>query len=585
MPPGDKMTRTATVCWILLLSIAAALPAVAQPSVELDLSNKQLYVGEGVDITLSIKNYRQSAAEPIVPATPGARITPTAGRSESSFVQIIGGRRTATRTVTYGYELVPQQVGELTIPPFTVVVDGVEMQTPPQTATVRPSNAHEIFIVEITTEEPQLYVGQRAALTMTIWVRPPPYGGQRLPPEYCLRRIEPIDFGPFPPQISNPENVARERVIDGQSRMFYAFDFEANTLLERPGPLTFDEILVGMQYPTSRGVRNLRVGVTGPPIEVLPVPQQGRPASFNGAVGLFRIDTAAAPTAVRVGDPIQLTIEIYGDGAVDALPPPLLDANTELAQNFRLPDQPLTGTFEDFRRRFTLTIRAQRDDVTRIPSIEYPYFDPGAQRFVVARSAAIPLNVAPAAEVVTPDIGGGHRNGSADGNDALTPLSGLRDIETRPERLLAQHTLPSPRLVATTMLVPPFIFALLWGLQAVAARNRDPALRRRTSATRTARQRIRTAANLPPAEAGSAIVTALAGYLADRAGQPPGRFVGAAGVQHLRDHGVPAEVIDRWTRVTEACEAASFAGQASADPQQTADEARACLAALERTKL
>ena len=42
----------------------------------------------------------------------------------------------------------------------------------------------------------------------------------------------------------------------------------------------------------------------------------GRPQSFSGAVGQYRLNVIALPTQVRVGDPIELTIDIYGDANV-----------------------------------------------------------------------------------------------------------------------------------------------------------------------------------------------------------------------------------------------------------------------------
>ena len=81
------------------------------------------------------------------------------------------------------------------------------------------------------------------------------------------------------------------------------------------------------------------------------------------------------------------------------------------------------------------------------------------------------------------------------------------------------------------------------------------------------------------------ITATLAGYLADRAGQPAARFTGAAAFEFLRGRDVPVEIVERWATLVRACDELAFAGGAHADRAALVDEAVACLKALERRKL
>lgn len=567
-----------------LLPILAGAPALqARGAVELKIADREAFVNEALQVAIEVSDF-QACDAPAFPELATCTVRPLGSAAESSQISIFNGRRSERHTRTYNYELTPRVVGELVIPPIAVQVDGQTLQTRATKVQVRPSNAGELFSVDVSAGRRRLYVGQRVPFTMTIWVRPPRFGSQEIDAGTMLRQLEPINLKPFPLQVNSVTKSPRPG--GDPADMFYAYKFVTDLIADRPGSLSFDDIEVGLAYPTRTAYRNLRTHAVVEPAEVLPIPMDGRPADFNGAVGLFSIDTAAKPGSVRVGDPIELTIEVYGDGPVETLPPPLISAHTRLNEGFRVPDQVLTGEVKEGKRRFTVTIRARRDDVTEIPPIEYPYFDPDAERFVTARSQAIPLTVAPAAEAAVPEVPNGEtRRGSPPGA-TLEALDGLRDIETGETQLLATTHAVTPGLIAAVALVPPAAFLLTWlGLTFVQRQAADPARRRRQTALRRARREIAAARAGPPRAMARAIVTALSGYLADRFDQPPARFTGPAAIDFLRQRKASAAVVTQWTAVIARCEEASFAAGTPADVTALSADALKCLIALEREKL
>ncbi|MCA8967770.1 MAG: BatD family protein, partial [Planctomycetes bacterium] len=66
--------------------------------------------------------------------------------------------------------------------------------------------------------------------------------------------------------------------------------------------------------------------VYGKPIEleVLPIPEEGRPTPFYGAVGRFQIDAALDRESVKVGDSVKLTLTVRGQGNFEFLRMPEL---------------------------------------------------------------------------------------------------------------------------------------------------------------------------------------------------------------------------------------------------------------------
>lgn len=565
----------------LLLAAWAAGPLAAQPSVELTVGCRQLYVNEPCEVAVVVHDFR-TCEEPVWPELAGGTVVPLGPGSTSSQVIIVNGRRQESNTRSFPFELTPLAPGELVLPPVSVRVDGQVLQTRPLRLAVQPSNAAELLFAEVTAGRQRAYVGQQLHLKLRIGVRPGRWGRQVLDAGTMLRQLRAPEFGPFPRE--RPVMTQERRRVGDSEQVFYVYEFATDWIAARPGPLDPGPLLVGVVYPDNGEYRHLRVRPQIEPLEILPVPMEGRPANFSGAVGLFGIEARAQPTRVRVGDPIELTIDIFGEGPLETLPPPLLAADPQLTAAFRVPAEPLAGELVSARRRFTVTIRALRDDVAAIPPIEYPYFDPDRERFVIARSAPVPLEVEPAAQVAIPELAG--RPAPATADAGLQVLDGLHDIETDPARLLGAAAPVAPGAVTAALVAPPAGFALAWlGAAWLRPRLADPAWRRRQAAARAARRNIRAAAGLPPADRARAVAAALSGYLADRLAEPPGRVAGPAALELLRSRGVPDELRARWAAVLARCDEASFGGGAPIDADALVGQALACLAALERQRL
>lgn len=557
--------------WFILGSLAALNGAAwAAPSVRLDVGDATLFAGEPTQVTLEVEGFRRSVEPPVWPDLPGLKVRKA---GEESYVI------NRYQRVKLNYELTIYAPGEFTIPALDIRVDGATLHTEPTVVHVQPSDTYKYFAVEVDVGPQPVYVGQRVVARLTLWVRPPTSNGRLIPIDTMLRMVTPISLGPFPPQIVS--KGLRQRTVDGAAVDFYAYDFEASLVLEQAGPLNVGDVELGIAYPQGRRARNLRAAATTDNVEVRPVPTEGRPVNYTGAVGLYDIETHAKPTSVRVGDPIELTIEIFGDGPLNALPPPALGEQAGLAQAFRLPEHAPAGEVVAARRRFVLPLRALRADIQEIPAIEYPYFDPHAQRFVIARSKPIPITVAATGEVSAADVLPAPQ---ANGTTQLQQLDGLRDIETRAADLLAQTWLPTPRFIALVMFAPPALFLVAWALVAVQQRRQaDPARQRRSRALRAARRLILEANGQRTADRAVIVQTALGQYLADRLDAPPARFMGRAALEVLHAHVVAPELLARCTQLIEQCEAASFGGGGAA--ASLADEALACLDELERCRL
>jgi tetratricopeptide (TPR) repeat protein len=211
------------------------------------------------------------------------------------------------------------------------------------------------------------------------------------------------------------------------------------------------------------------------PIEIKPVPTAGRPDDFRGAVGRFRIVTSASPLAVKVGDPVTLSLDIGGDGRLDLLRAPSLADQPDLTKDFRVDREELPGFVNNGTKSFQTTIRPRHDGVTQIPGLRLSYFDPQLEEFVTTRSDPITLDVE-AAETLQLDaiVASGDANDSAprqeqDAQVGLAPPPPLKNFSG--DSLLVNQT-PAPAFpiqLAAVVLLPPLVF--LAGVLAVRRRK------------------------------------------------------------------------------------------------------------------
>jgi hypothetical protein len=592
----------------------AAATALAQPTAGLRVDTSRPYANEAVRVEIRVEGHDECEA-PTFPELANCTVQYAGRTSGTSISQVGGGAPRVSRQVTFTFVLTPEQAGPLVIPAIAVSVDGKTLKTEPVKLMVREvpespqprpgqrddadkttgTEGEKLLLAEITCDQSKLFVGQRARFTLSVWIKPAEYEGQALS-QRDMRQFLTGRIGPFDLEGERNRKVYRE-MADGSQELYYLVEFTGEMTLDQPGPLSFDDVSLGMDYPTrfarARLWGDLRITDHRPlrvrPIiaapEVQPLPAEGRPANFSDAVGRYQISTFAVPSNVRVGDPIKLVIDISGE-PVESIPGPELSAHARLNEDFRVPTEALAGTVRGNQKRFTQTIRAKRADVKEIPAIEFAYFDPELGQYAVARSKPIPILVSVVEQLNAADLTDMTSPSPQPAGATLEARDGLRGNKTREADLLASAPSVTMTRVLLTTIIPPTAFVCVLGISALTRSGRNSATRRRRSALRNAEHRLHEAlANrLSPGEFHSEIQAALAGYLADRLNQPPARFLGPAAIDFLERRAVDGELIGAWTQVQERCERAAYAGNRDSDTS-LADTARECLRRLERERL
>ena len=140
-----------------------------------------------------------------------------------------------------------------------------------------------------------------------------------------------------------------------------------------------------------------KISAESPPVSitVTPFPSQGRPTSFNGAVGTFSSITATlnSPKEVTLGDKITLGIDITGTGSMETVPLPELCCQPGFSGFFQQSDLPPVEKVSGKSKHFDVELRPLALGIPAIPSIEFSYFDPATKTYNALHSEPLPIAI------------------------------------------------------------------------------------------------------------------------------------------------------------------------------------------------
>ncbi|MES2597337.1 MAG: BatD family protein [Verrucomicrobiota bacterium] len=462
-----------------------------------------------------VVNYVITVQDGQVQSLPNLRfplqIGQTSGVTSSQQIQIVNGRQTASLHLSWGIQA--SEPGEFVIPPQTIVVDGQPLTTNEVKLMVENGGADfsqnngsaddaNKPILQIELGKKEIYQGEVVPVNVSLYV----------PRQVQLRRLGLIEMEKSDFAIARfPQtNEQSSTIIDGVG--YYVLTFRSTLSSLRTGDMKVGpanlELLVEtpMENQPQRGGFPPGFGQNFPPgffpgmseprkleiksqqvtLKVLPLPAEGKPANFSGAVGEFQMTATASPTDLTVGDPISAEIAVSGAGNFDALTTPALVSSGGWklypAKRYVIEgpmDQNQTPTLE---RKIGYTQVLVPEAVHPVlPAFELNYFSPAQKQYVVLRTEPIPLTMKPAPAAAVESAGPGG-SGTVTEVQVPPPVSDpqadITDILVRPaERsnwlaptsVLLLHS----RSFWTVQVVPVGLFALACVLAVVRRRRAE----------------------------------------------------------------------------------------------------------------
>ena len=414
---------------ILFLTVTATLAAGASGQVQVSAqveSGKDIYVGEGFNFYIIIQGSENAGK---VDLEPLREYNPQSGGSrKQSSINIINGRTTQSVTTIMTYILTANQAGRIQIPSLTVEVDSKTYRTNPVAVDIIKPGTTQLLNLEVTLSQQQCYVGQPVIITVKFYFS----ATIKENFQFNIPALSGDDFYIEEPDVTDPQAklyrlnsgmtiIASQYRVVHNGRESILLSFSKVLIPKRPGKITMQPASVSADVAVGRTrSRDLfdsffgeqtqyrRYMVNSEPLEleILPLPDEGKPAQFYGLVGQYTISASATPTNVNVGDPITLTIKIGGSKYLKPVQWPAFEDVPALANNFKIPTQKASPTIDSGFKVFTQTIRANNDQVTEIPPIPLAYFDAEQGRYVTATTEPIKLEVAPTKILTNADLEG-----------------------------------------------------------------------------------------------------------------------------------------------------------------------------------
>ena len=316
----------------------------------------------------------------------------------------------------------------------------------------------------------------------------------------------------------------------------------------------------------NRNIANVKKELTSQTLnlEVKSLPENGKPASFAGAVGNFNFKSEIDKTELSTNEAFTLTLTVSGTGNVELLqmPTPVFPPDFEVydpktTMNVSNNSNGLSGT----KKAEYLVIPRRAGNFT-VPAVEFSYFEPSKGTYQTLSSQPYEIKV---------EKGKGGDEGSSGGiyasnQEGIKYLgSDIRHIMTGNAHLKPMHTVffgSAAYFVVLLVLLVLFVI-LLFVLKKREQLSQDTAANRNRKADKVARGRLKSAAQFLKAKDQDKFYVemsqALWGYIADKLGIERSKLSMDTVNETMKAKNVPDELTQQFIDTLNSCEFARFA--------------------------
>ena len=309
----------------------------------------------------------------------------------------VNGKSTFSKT--YSYYLQPNSKGTKTIGQAEVTVDGTVYKTSPVNVEVgdaveRPQDGNNAAIVPednlhlvAEVSKPNPYLNEAITVVYKLYV------SERI----GISNFRMLDNPTFPDFWSQNLNINGYRFEQGtyQGEPYrYAVVHKSLLYPQKTGKLEIDPIAISVSVDVPSQRRSIfggiiyqtvekRVTSSSREIDVKPLPAQGKPANFTGAVGSFEFDVDASKTTLDAGESLTASVKVRGRGNLMLfdLPDLSVPASLEIYEPERKENfsSTLNGTQGSLTEDYTIV--PSRKGKYPIPGLNFSYFDPRSETY------------------------------------------------------------------------------------------------------------------------------------------------------------------------------------------------------------
>lgn len=573
---------------VILCVIAAGFATpeatAADVSVSASLEPEVVAVGGQAMLVVTVQGKFRMNAKPELPDLADVAVYESGTSQSMNFVNGV-----VSSSLSFSYVLVPSKEGTYTIAPIRFRLDDkvyeanavtleAVTETPgasPPPARTRPGSEREAsgktkpFFVDAGVDRDTVFVNQQVTWTLSFSIDVQANLFQS--PTFTPPEAEGFWMEELPPLRKYNEEIAGRRYhVNELKRAYFPTAPGEYTI----GPSQVTVTVEDAAFPSrddffSRSFRSFGFGkpvdlyTKEKRITVLPLPAAGKPADYSGIVGRnVKLTLAADKQVVQVGEPVNVVLEIAGEGNIKAVSAPELPG----MKDFKVYQ---SGSSSNVYRKNYIVSGSKKYEYVLVPKNEgrhtlgelrLSYFDPVDETYKQSATAAIHLDVKP---------------GTGEEGREIIFAGGGNDIEVLANDINHIHPVPAAIAVGGGGLyrnagylalhaIPALAVVLCLGVERRRRRWKSDLPRMRAGAALREAEKLLGAAGKLLAkgrhqDACTAVASALNNFMADK------MRVSAAGLtsigidEFLAGRNVPVELRQETLSVMGACDAARYA--------------------------
>jgi hypothetical protein len=509
------------------------------------------------------------------------------GPNQSTSMQIINGARSGS--VSYSYYLQPRNLGKYTIGSASIVQNEKTFKTTPfnievikgstqpqkqdQDAGVSNEEIAKNLFVKAEADKRRVYKGEQVTVTYKLYTR------LNIASQMSISKL-PQYQGFWVEELETSSNIMfTTEVVDGKqfrvgvlkkAALFPAqtgelsvtpFELKVPVQVRKQGRKgnVFDDFFNDPFFGRTETVEfNAKSNTLK--LNVIPLPENGMPENFNGAVGNYTLSADIEKKEGKTNEPISLKLIIGGNGNIKLLDVPEINLPTgfdkyEPKTNEQVKRSAVVSGKKEIEYLLIPRIAGKKE----IPPINFSYFDPKKEEYVTLSTPAYTLNIEQGAVATS----------RTDNQEDIKALgSDIRFIKTTGN--ISQKNEPVIFQIGFWA-AAAFPLLLLSGLVVWRKKTDKLAsniqLAKYRKAQKIARTRLKTARALMDAKKNQEFYTeisfALFGFLEDKLNIPKSDFTLEGAVEKLKSKNVEESLINDLKNTAEKCEYIRFAPSAN----------------------
>ncbi|MCD4716890.1 MAG: BatD family protein [Desulfobacterales bacterium] len=374
--------------------------ANADISITLSLDRNEATLMDSVTMLVKLSGVRKGDARPVLKGLESFDVT--RGGSSSRF-EIINGK--VNSGIDYTYLLRPKKTGAFKIGPAEVKVKGKTFRSNAETLKimepVRSSDANRgpLFLSAALSSK-KIYVEEKAIYSLKL---------------YCRKRVGDLSLN-LPEtehltfkQLGKP--IEYQGVYNGESYKILEVRYsliasEAGIYAIRPSRMNMTVVesrrrsrgsLFDDPFLSMSSSRPMTLDSEPLELEVVSLPDKGRPAGFSGLVGNFEMESRLEPSRIKAGESATLTVCLKGRGNIKRMPDLKMP---DLDQIKVYADQPVLEEKTDTKgqtgaKTMKWALVPETEGRYRIPPLVVSFFDTRKHKYSTIKTRPRSLDVLP----------------------------------------------------------------------------------------------------------------------------------------------------------------------------------------------